>query len=77
VINIFNIIIYIYIFKFFTFLYVDKLKFLGDDRELFTAMLYKLYVTHDRFYLDAFCNNNIILVNPKLHRYNVTAKVIV
>lgn len=38
-------------------------------------MLYNLYVAPEGFCFDAFCNDDPILDNPKLHGYNVNAKV--
>jgi len=39
--------------------------------------LYNLYVAPEGFCFDAFCNDDPILDNPKLHGYNVNAKVII
>lgn len=48
-----------------------------QDGELFTSVLYNLYVAPEGFCFDAFCNDDPILDNPKLHGYNVNAKVII
>uniref|UniRef100_A0A2S2QUE6 alpha-mannosidase n=1 Tax=Sipha flava TaxID=143950 RepID=A0A2S2QUE6_9HEMI len=48
---------------------------MGQSGELFTSVLYNLYVAPEGFCFDAFCNDDPILDNPKLHGYNVDAKV--
>ncbi|XP_026806272.1 lysosomal alpha-mannosidase-like [Rhopalosiphum maidis] len=48
---------------------------IGQGGELFTSVLYNLYVAPEGFCFDAFCNDDPILDNPKLHGYNVNAKV--
>lgn len=50
---------------------------IGQDSELFTSVLYNLYVAPEGFCFDAFCNDDPILDNPKLHGYNVNSKVII
>jgi len=54
-----------------------KLCCLGKDSELFTSVLYNLYVAPEGFCFDAFCNDDPIMDNPKFHGYNVNTKVIV
>lgn len=49
----------------------------GQGGELFTSVLYNLYVAPEGFCFDAFCNDDPILDNPKLHGYNVNVKVII
>lgn len=48
-----------------------------DQLELFTSILYNLYVAPEGFCFDAFCNDDPILDNRKLHGYNVVEKVII
>lgn len=48
-----------------------------DPLELFTSILYNLYVAPEGFCFDAFCNDDPILDNRKLHGYNVNEKVII
>lgn len=50
---------------------------IGQGGELFTSVLYNLYVAPEGFCFDAFCNDDPILDNPKLHGYNVNVKVII
>lgn len=50
---------------------------LGQDSELFTSILYNLYVAPEGFCFDAFCNDDPISDNPKLHGYNVNSKVLI
>lgn len=55
---------------------ITVLRFSGQAGELFTSVLYNLYVAPEGFCFDAFCNDDPILDNPKHHGYNVHAKVI-
>lgn len=59
-------------------MYLNRLPFMrvGQEGELFTSVLYNLYVAPEGFCFDAFCNDDPILDNPKHHGYNVDAKVI-
>lgn len=56
---------------------MDKLRSLGQAGELFTSVLYNLYVAPEGFCFDIFCNDDPILDNPKFHGYNVNSKVII
>lgn len=49
----------------------------GPNGELFTSVLYDLYLAPDGFCFDAFCTDDPIMDNPKLHGYNVDAKVMI
>lgn len=49
--------------------------FLGEAGELFSGVLYNLYMPPNGFCFDTYCNDEPIMDNPKLHGYNVNERV--
>ncbi|XP_075234905.1 lysosomal alpha-mannosidase-like [Lycorma delicatula] len=48
---------------------------IGPDGDLFTGVLYNLYMPPDGFCFDTYCSDEPIMDNPKLHGYNVKDRV--
>ncbi|CAH0775454.1 unnamed protein product [Bemisia tabaci] len=47
----------------------------GEEGELFTGILFNLYQPPPGFCWDTYCDDEPIMDNPKLHGYNVDAKI--
>uniref|UniRef100_T1HA70 Glyco_hydro_38N domain-containing protein n=1 Tax=Rhodnius prolixus TaxID=13249 RepID=T1HA70_RHOPR len=48
---------------------------IGPDGDLFTSILYNLYMPPDGFCFDVFCNDEPIMDNPNMHGNNVKRRV--
>nr|APA33853.1 seminal fluid protein [Nilaparvata lugens] len=48
---------------------------LGEMGDLFTGVLYNLYMPPDGFCFDTYCSDEPLMDNPKLHGYNVNGRI--